>query len=1120
MSAAIPRQGSNAREVSPVSSAGRSRRVSVARACTLPCALLASCLLAGAAAAQPLVALIDSGVDAGHPALAGRIVAGYDFVNDDSLADDRLGHGTGMAGVIAARGMVEGVCPTCLIMPLKVAGPAGPGEGGLVTSRRLARAIDYAVEHAARVILIGAGFTGCDAAVANAIARAEASGIPVIAPAGSLGPRRMLYPAALPTVIAAAAAEDVAPPHEAVIAAGGNVRVLAPGGRTVMRSGSSIAAARVAGVVARALQSSPGLSTAQVRRMLGLGPAPELVAGRRGAQEHVARSPALGGAGDRTDDEGDTDFTSGGGGGDLGQLQYADRAGTDVVMDAPWKTVRDYVPVLFFFPQFEGGRRVERIRLFDCVAGVPAGPPVVVDQVSGPDTLNGATFIGPLGEARDGLAAGERVGNFWHYVMRVPHAALGHHGTPDVHYLYAEVEWSRRVLLWRQRLSSHRVLRVLVEPRQFPSFDAADRYLDTHVHTIAEQSTSGVLDVNGASKAFGGPVVMLLESAYALGLVQTPPRDGNWADYRDSVAVTDHNIFYSTRPYDTGVLPGAGPTSTLADGHAAEAAWYRANLGRLAGEEISLRRGSNQDDSIQPNIGHHLLAYGTRHFEGPWHGGLFLTSGLENPNTLESVLAGMKAAGAGGFAYASHPALEGFIWPPEYFAQAIGFPPYDSKTGPTVDSAGTEFLFKGSEVWNIKADEVAAASGHLPASSAFDRMNPFAGGPDAQRFARKAWDGELLRSLDTTLAQLGRGLRFSFREAPQERFIRKLYMSAGSDAHGDFDYTDEVSATAVPYSGALTSNAYARVRTYALAHDRPPGEHSALDAFRHGNTVLTDGPLVRYALDADGRHDPEAGAARWHDAESRWENGEGRIGGAGRFDGGRTMLVPLPGGEVWIRSEWMRSATPGAGEVTRYKVDRVMESARDSFDVPAGHDGTPDERRLPQAMDRLAALVLTARDPSVDERCIVNPVWVAPVRIEVQTPPGEEGAPQPAALPPGSLKVVFHFPISMSAGAATRVCLRPLDSAGNSTDPEVELTPDPGWEEEDGVAGGRYSATNAGSIPCVTGDWDAESHASVPGVRSFVVYLRSPADVHGNVLNDVGRAFAVPAAQVTNPEHR
>ena len=99
----------------------------------------------------------------------------------------------------------------------------------------------------------------------------------------------------------------------------------------------------------------------------------------------------------------------------------------------------------------------------------------------------------------------------------------------------------------------------------------------------------------------------------------------------------------------------------------------------------------------------------------------------------------------------------------------------------------------------------------------------------------------------------------------------------------------------------------------------------------------------------------------------------------------------------------------------------------------------------------------------------------------------------------------------MSAEPGTRAFLRPLDARGNSTDPEIELVASPGWEEENGVARGRYSVTNAADIPEPPETWDAESHTAAAGVRSFVVYLRSPTDVHGNRLNDVGRAFTYPA---------
>lgn len=783
---------------------------------------------------------------------------------------------------------------------------------------------------------------------------------------------------------------------------------------------------------------------------------------------------------------------------------YADRAGTDIVMDAPWRCVRDEIPVLFFLPQFEGGRRVTALRLYECERGVPVGPAVYVDAANGPDTLGGATIVGPDGTVRGALAAEEKVTSFWHYVVRLPHAALTRHGSPCVHDLLAEVEWTRPGLAGRTTLRNTRVLRVVVDPARFPSFATGDRYFDVHTHTIAEQTTSGVLAVDGAHKAFGGPVVMLVECAHALGLLETRPA-GEWRACADSLVVTDHNIFYSREPYDSGAPPRFGPTATT-DGAAGEGAWYRENLGRLAGEEITLRRGSKQDGSLRPNIGHHLLAYGTRHFEGPWHGGLFATSRTENPNTLLAVLGGMKAAGHGGFVYAAHPELESFEWPPEYYAQGAGFAPYDSRTGPAVDADGCDFQFKGLQVWNIKMDAAARASGRLAASSAFDHMNPFEGGPAAQRFRPVAWDAELNRSLDTLCTYIGRGLGYAFAEAPAERFVRKLYLSGGSDAHGDFNYADEVTATLLPYSGWLHSNAWARVRTYALAGEWAAGDRDAVAAFADGNTVATDGPLATFAVDGDGRHDPAAGAARWHDAAARFENAEGRIGGAGAFDGGGTVLAPLPGEDAWIRSRWLCSVTPRAEAIATLRFDRVMEASRDSFRLAAGPEGVAVEQPAPVALDRLCALLATARDPAVDERCITNPVWVAPVAIEVVVQPG---APGEALLPPGALRVTFRFPFSMSGAGGARAKLRPLGADGTSTDPEVELSPAPGWEGEGGVASARYTVTNAAPIAAPPGGWDAAAHVPATGVASFVVWLERPADLHGNVLNDVARAFAV-----------
>ncbi len=88
------------------------------------------------------VAVLDTGVDRTHPALAGRLLAGHDFVDDDndpaeegSEADAAFGHGTHVAGLIAL------TAPDAKIMPLRVLDPGGSGNAWV-----LAEAMLYAVD--------------------------------------------------------------------------------------------------------------------------------------------------------------------------------------------------------------------------------------------------------------------------------------------------------------------------------------------------------------------------------------------------------------------------------------------------------------------------------------------------------------------------------------------------------------------------------------------------------------------------------------------------------------------------------------------------------------------------------------------------------------------------------------------------------------------------------------------------------------------------------------------------------------------------------------------------------------------------------------------------------------
>jgi subtilisin family serine protease len=180
-----------------------------------------------------VVAVIDSGVQADHPDLAGRIGAGYDEVQRDGTPQDGDGHGTHVSGIIAAvsgNGIgVESVAPGATIMPIRVLGDDGGGS-----TDDVAAGIDYARTHGADVInlslgsevpLIGA--LGGDAFEA-AVRRATAAGIVVVAAAGNNGVPVCEQPSA--TGLLCVGAVDKRRARSFFTTFGSGVGVVAPGG--------------------------------------------------------------------------------------------------------------------------------------------------------------------------------------------------------------------------------------------------------------------------------------------------------------------------------------------------------------------------------------------------------------------------------------------------------------------------------------------------------------------------------------------------------------------------------------------------------------------------------------------------------------------------------------------------------------------------------------------------------------------------------------------------------------------------------------------------------------------------------------------------------------------------
>ena len=227
--------------------------------------------------ADVVIAVLDSGVDAGHPDLAGALVPGTDLVNNDNDPADDSGHGTSVAGVAAARAGngtgIAGYCWTCSVMPVKVVGADGSGSLGQLSS-----GITYAADRGARVINLSLSSPAPSVTVANAVAYARSRGALVVASAGNDGDPIPNYPAAAPGALGVVAT-DTADRRYSFSSHGPWAELAAPGCHTAPRRGggygpfcgTSSAAPAVAGIAALLLSARPGASLAELERALLFG---------------------------------------------------------------------------------------------------------------------------------------------------------------------------------------------------------------------------------------------------------------------------------------------------------------------------------------------------------------------------------------------------------------------------------------------------------------------------------------------------------------------------------------------------------------------------------------------------------------------------------------------------------------------------------------------------------------------------------------------------------------------------------------------------------------------------------------------------------------------------------
>ena len=218
-----------------------------------------------------IVAVVDSGVRASHPDLAGKVLAGYDFIANDADPTDENGHGTAVAGTVSPATNnqlgVAGVSWNTPILPVRVLDANGSGSYSSIAS-----GITYSADKGARVINLSLGGTSSSRTLQDAVNYAWNKQAVLIAAAGNNGNNTLFYPAACANVVAVSATDssDIRPgwsnfgSYVDVSAPGANIISLSGADQYAAWNGTSFSCPVAAGVVALAASANPRLTNAQL----------------------------------------------------------------------------------------------------------------------------------------------------------------------------------------------------------------------------------------------------------------------------------------------------------------------------------------------------------------------------------------------------------------------------------------------------------------------------------------------------------------------------------------------------------------------------------------------------------------------------------------------------------------------------------------------------------------------------------------------------------------------------------------------------------------------------------------------------------------------------------------
>lgn len=224
------------------------------------------------------IAIVDTGVDYNHPELKGYLLEGKNLINERKSAQDDNGHGTAVAGVIAAVAKAAEASGQARwlgsFLPIKALDQDGSGD-----EEKLTQGIRYAVEQGANIIVLSLGLRRDAPELREAVLWAENKGVLIIAASGNdaavFGSKAAVqYPAAYPSVFAVAGSEGTKPVAQSTtgsendISAAWRVHTLALGGGTIEMEGTSMGAPQVAAAAAMLKAAHPEWKPVRLREAL------------------------------------------------------------------------------------------------------------------------------------------------------------------------------------------------------------------------------------------------------------------------------------------------------------------------------------------------------------------------------------------------------------------------------------------------------------------------------------------------------------------------------------------------------------------------------------------------------------------------------------------------------------------------------------------------------------------------------------------------------------------------------------------------------------------------------------------------------------------------------------